>query len=448
MRTSSSRFAIRLVEFSLGRHILCVFEPMLLGNNMLDFRPPLDSPLLISLMKLVFPIYMKTALHDTAVQVVDGGLEKFAELKGQRALICPNHSNRHDPAVMFELSRLTGENFNFVAAREVFDWYHGLNGWWLQHMGTYSVVRGAPDRESFKTTRRILSEGKKKLVLFPEGEISRQNDTLMPLESGATQLCFWAMSDVEKIDPEATIHIQPIALKYTYRRDISQSLKRTLSILEDRLDIKGSEASSLYARLRALAETLLTALENEYDRSPAPDSSINDRVDALRHFVLATIARNLTIDLPRDGRELEAVRILRNAVDDVIYDEESHRSEYEKRLHEERASALKGYYKDLGRVVNFIAIYDGYLRERMTQERFADIVDRLEIEILGGEPAIKGPRLVLIDVGDKIDLRSFMPDYKKDKKGVANKVTDEIFRQISSMLARLDNIRSPMLISA
>lgn len=42
-------------------------------------------------------------------------------------------------------------------------------------------------------------------------------------------------------------------------------------------------------------------------------------------------------------------------------------------------------YKDIGRVVNFIAIYDGYLSEHMTQERCADIIDRLETEVNGRE---------------------------------------------------------------
>ena len=103
---------------------------------------------------------MKVVLHDTRVMPVEGALQRFHAADGMRAMICPNHSNRHDPQVMFALSRYAGEDFNFVAAREVFDWDQGMNGWWLQHLGCYSVVRGASDRESFKTSKRILVEGK------------------------------------------------------------------------------------------------------------------------------------------------------------------------------------------------------------------------------------------------------------------------------------------------
>ncbi|MFN8551670.1 MAG: lysophospholipid acyltransferase family protein [Candidatus Obscuribacterales bacterium] len=201
---------------------------------MLDFRPPLDSPPLIALVNLTLPLYMKFGLCDTKVQLAPGALERFKSYKGKRALICPNHSNRHDPQVMFEFSRLAGETFNYVAAREVFDWQNGFNGWWLQHLGCYSVVRGAADRESFKMTKKILTEGKNKLVLFPEGEISRQNDTLMPLESGAAQLTFWAVEELAKHAAGAAlepVYLMPIAIKYTYPKNIENGLKITLSAL-------------------------------------------------------------------------------------------------------------------------------------------------------------------------------------------------------------------------
>src|SRR5262249_20687781 len=162
-----------------------------------DFRPPLDTPALIGMVKLFLPVYMKLELNDTRIKVVDGALDRFKVTAGKRSMLCPNHSNRHDPQVMFSFSKVVDEDFNFVAAREVFDWRNGRNGWWLQHLGCYSVVRGAADRESFKMTKKILVEGKKKLVLFPEGEISRQNETLMPLESGAAQMTFWAMDELE-----------------------------------------------------------------------------------------------------------------------------------------------------------------------------------------------------------------------------------------------------------
>ncbi len=416
---------------------------------MLDFRPPLDSPPLIKLVNICLPWYMKYSLHDTKVQPAPGAIERFKSYAGKRALICPNHSNRHDPQIMFDFSRLAGESFNYVAAREVFDWDHGLNGWWLQHLGCYSVVRGAADRESFKMTKKVLSEGKKKLVLFPEGEISRQNDTLMPLESGAAQLTFWAVEELAKqaagagIEP---VYVIPMALKYTYPKDIQSGLKRTLSVLEENLGIKPDD-DSCYHRLRKVSAKLLETLEKEYSMKPDGED-LNDRVAKLRQSILTNVSHQLQVALPTNVRQLEMVRVLRNHIDDFIYAPEVDFSEYEKKIHDERAATLRGFYADLDRVVNFIAIYDGYLKEQLTQERFGDILDRLEREILRSrEPSFRGSRVTLLDVGEPINLSERYADYKSAKKATVAKVTDEIFSQVSGMLTKLDQFRKPLFLS-
>ncbi|HEY9683608.1 MAG TPA: lysophospholipid acyltransferase family protein [Drouetiella sp.] len=418
---------------------------------MLDFRPPRDSAPLIALVNLTLPLYMKFALHDTKVQPAPGAIERFEAFRGKRGLICPNHSNRHDPQVMFDFSRMSGERFNYVAAREVFDWSNGFNGWWLQHLGTYSVVRGAADRESFKMTKKILSEGKRKLVLFPEGEISRQNDTLMPLESGAAQLTFWAVEELAKQAAGAAVepvYIIPIALKYTYPRDIQDNLKETLSSLEASMSILSIAGASVYQRLRAISEKLLETLEREYKMKPVPGADLNERVSTLRQSILTNVGHQLQIELPKNVRQLEMVRILRNHIDDFIYATESDSSEYEKKVHEERAATLRGFYNDLDRVVNFIAIYDGYLKDNLTQERFADILDRLEREIKRTrEPSFRGSRIVLLDVGEPINLSERYADYKSAKKATIAKVTEEISGQISDMLVKLDQYRKPIILS-
>jgi 1-acyl-sn-glycerol-3-phosphate acyltransferase len=417
---------------------------------MLDFRPNLDNDVLIWIANRYLPFYLKFRLSDTKVQPAPGAIEKFKSYAGKRALVCPNHSNRHDPQVMFEFSRLAGESFNYVAAREVFDYDNGINGWWLQRLGCYSVVRGAADRESFKTTKRILSEGKKKLVLFPEGEISRQNDTLMPLESGAAQLTFWAVEELAKQANGAEIapiYVIPMAIKYTFPHDIRANLVRCMSELEEKMAIKTEEAS-LYIRLRNLALKLLDVLEHEYSLKTAPDATMQDRIVALRQYILTNLGRQLQIEVSPNVRQLESVRILRNKVDDFIYTHDhDKKSDYEKSVHEERAATFKGYYADLDRAVNFIAIYDGYLKEKLSQERFADILDRLEREVMRSrEPSQRGARIVHVDVGEPIDLSARYAEFKKDKKGTIAKVTEEIFSQISVMLVKLEQSREPIMV--
>ena len=401
-------------------------------------------------MKVALPLVLKVGTGGVSVVPVEGALERFKKVSGKRGMICPNHSNRIDPVVMFAFSTMVKEDFNYVAAREVFDWDYGFNGWLLQRLGAYSVVRGAADRESFKTTRKVLAEGKKKLVLFPEGEISRQNDTLMALESGAAQLTFWGVEELTKMSAQNNgqlepLYLTPVALKYTYATDVRPALRKTLSALENRLGIK-TESTEFYPRLQAIAAKLLETMEKEYGLKSTADTATNDRIKALRTHILTSVAAQLHITLPPNAKPLEAVRILRNAMDDFVYVDEAPKSEYHRKIHDEKAAIVKGFYRDLDRIVNFIVIYEGYFKEQNTQERFTDIVERLESEIIGGDPSTKGPRRVLLDIGESINMSERYADYKKEKKVVLNKITDEVSRQISDMLVRFDSVRAPLLL--
>ena len=419
---------------------------------MLDFRPPKDSPALIRLMKLAVPIYMKWQMGGLELCLVDGARERFQLVAKKRGVVCPNHSNRYDPQIMFAFSILMQEDFNYVAARECFDWDFGLNGLWLQRLGAYSVVRGAVDRESFKMSRQIIASGKKKLVLFPEGEISRQNDTLLPLESGATQLSFWAVEELVKAAERSRqkqelepVYITPVALRYTYAKDVRPALRNTLRSLEDRLGIKTDTSQADYPRLLVIAGNLLETLEKEYNFKATAGATMNERINALRTHILKGIAGQLHLDLPANARPLEWVRIIRNSMDDFIYSDEAPKSDYQRKIHDEKAQIVKGFYRDLDRVVNFIVIYQGYIQEHNTQERFADILGRLESEIIGGEPSSWGSRRVFLDVGDSINVTAQYAEYKKEKRNVLNTVTDVIASQISNMLLKLDTLRQPYM---
>lgn len=413
---------------------------------MLDFRPPEDNPFVIGLCKLCLPLILKFKLHDAEVRVIGDGLERFKALSGKRTVICPNHSYRHDPEVMFTLSSYAHEDFNFIAAREVFDWNNGFNGWLLQHLGCYSVVRGAADRESFKTTKNIISSGRKKLVLFPEGEISRQNDVLLPLESGAVQLSFWALDELQKTEADAPVYIQPVALKYTYKRNITRHLEWCMTKLEKRLGINDHNEPSLYKRVRAAAEVVLSTLERQYNCKALEGATINERMNAVKTAALRTMAEVLDVELNTKGSQLDWVRQLRNAMDDFIYGDIEEMSAYQRKMHEEKAAKIKGYYRDLDRVVSFIAIYDGYLNPPATQERLANVIELLETEVFG-QISVKGPRLILVDIGQPINLLPLYAGYKKNKRALLDSVTADVTKQLYSMLETMDKERQPVYVT-
>jgi 1-acyl-sn-glycerol-3-phosphate acyltransferase len=423
---------------SLRAHVLAV----------LDFRPPKDSPALIKFAKLTWPLCLKHLLHDTTVKPIDGALDRFNRVAGQRAMVCPNHANRHDPLVIFELSRMVGEDFNYVAARETFDWNKGLNGWLLQHGGAFSIVRGAADRESFKMSRRIIAEGKKKLVLFPEGEISRQNETVLPIETGAAQICFWAIEEMAKQDQNFAnkpVYIVPVALRYTFSKDVRPTLLMRLDDLERRVNLKASTAkANAYDRLRSLCESSLAAVEEEFGFKANPELGLGDRVVGLRSHILKKLADQLNVSLHPNESQLNWIRTIRNAMDDFIYADHSPLSEYQKKISEEKARLIRGTYRHLDRIVNFISVYQGYLKECNTQEHFTDLLERLESEILRRDPSLKGPRVVYLNVAQPINMTDLYSEYKAAKKKTVAMVTDQIAKEISAMVLELDKLRTPI----
>src|SRR5438445_2990332 len=72
--------------------------------QVLDFKPPKDSPILIRTAKFVLPLIFKSQLHGATLEVVGDGIERFKELSGRRSVICPNHAHRHDPHMLMEFS--------------------------------------------------------------------------------------------------------------------------------------------------------------------------------------------------------------------------------------------------------------------------------------------------------------------------------------------------------
>lgn len=384
-------------------------------------------------------------MEQAEIRVVADGLERFNKLKGKHCMICPNHSHRHDPETMFLFSCMVKEDFNYIAAREVFDWNNGLNGWFLQNAGAYSVVRGAVDRESFKMTKKILVEGKKKLVLFPEGEISRQNDILLPLESGAVQLGFMALDELHKTQAEEPLYILPVAIKYTYKNDLTQILNKTISKIESKIGIDNSNEASLYKRVRAASDVVLKTLEEEYGYKAAPDAELNHRMKELKAHILKKIADLLAINLPATDNLLDQVRIIRNHIDDFLYSDENHLPPYQKKIHEEKADKIRAFYHDLDRVVSFVAIYEGYLSPPISQERMVNVIELLENEVFGGTN-IKGPRLVLLTIGNPINLLEHYAEYKKNKKALVEKLRAEMSQQLFTMLSNADKDRKTVFV--
>ena len=78
-------------------------------------------------------------------------------------------------------------------------------------------------------------------------------------------------------------------------------------------------------------------------------------------------------------------------------------------------------------MLNFDAIYDGYVGEKPTSERFLDTLTTLEREVFHIEhPAIKGRRKAFISLGEPINLKDYFAAYQDDKTATIESLTAKI----------------------
>lgn len=401
---------------------------------MLEFRPPIDSPWMMALCKWGLPLELKRA--KVSVRVVGDGLERLKKLRTSRAVLTVNHSDQYDPEAVFELSKMIGEDFHFIAARECFDWVRGSVGWWFQRLGCYSVQRGEADLESFKQTREIIAHGKRHLVLFPEGEVTRQPDQLMPLRRGALRLFFEGQEEILSSGGTDPVYVVPIGIRWCYRDDITPALHRSLRRIEERLGIV-PESSDLVERTRGAGHAMLDALEQEYFTDVNQELNFAERVESLRGEILQRLAKVLNVDLPEKEVHLDWMRRVINAIEAHKATNLMKLSRFRQRLHKEQGQKIYPLIQDCSRVQRLIGVGLGKDRAPDTPERLAFRIAKLEREVLG-ESQSKGHRIAMVSVGEPINLMDYWQQFLDDKGAASEAATEVLSERMQKLIDDLD----------
>lgn len=133
-------------------------------------------------------------------QIVIHGFEHLP-INGPTVL-APKHFSRWDPVV---LELLSVEPLWFMTNANQFE---GVQGWFIRRLGAFPVDLNRPKVSSFRTAIALLQSGKK-LVLFPEGGIVR-DQPVRPLKTGLARLVLQA----EAALGEGSIPIVPISIRY------------------------------------------------------------------------------------------------------------------------------------------------------------------------------------------------------------------------------------------
>ncbi|MEO1447442.1 MAG: 1-acyl-sn-glycerol-3-phosphate acyltransferase, partial [Cyanobacteria bacterium J06635_11] len=300
--------------------------------------------------------------------------------------------------------------------------------------------------------------------IFPEGGCSYQNDTIMPFRPGAIQLPMSVLAQQAKkaTSPEQIpdFYIVPVSLKYRYQSPMKRIIEDTLTRLETELGLPIA-AGDDYQRLRQVAHEVILRIEREAAREglednvaegPAESMGWNERIDQLRQTFIQRceaalhIEPNLNMPIRERVYKVQAVLEEISAEDSQVAgatqtDTDKAIGENEQQPEQQSTDTLsvdrEAMYWDTVRLLNFDAIYDGYVAESPTPERFLDTLTRLEREVFHLEhPQPKAPRKACFYIGEPISLKAYLADYQRDRSGTIDQLCEDLRETLQSNLQK------------
>lgn len=394
----------------------------------IPFYPPKRNTHLIWLAQKAMPWVAKLLLR-VDLAVASESLAQLRGLKGKPYLILCNHPTFHDPMVMFLLSARLGMPFYYLAAYEQFQ--DKMQRWIYQRLGAYSIRRGLADRPSIAYTIGLMQERDCRLVIFPEGGCSFQNDTIMPFRAGGVQMALQAMTKQAKRGKKVQdFYVVPISLKYRYTGDMTGAIVQALNQLEQALNL--SHQGDYYQRLRAIAAQLLHRYEQEYGITPPPTANWNQRIAALKFQALQQCELKLGLTLTPNEPHRERVYRIRHILSSRI-----------NTLLPDGTDGWEVIRKASLRMLNFDAIYDGYVAAHPTPERFLDTLVRFEREVFDiDQPQPKGHRQAILHVGEPVNLKDYFAAYAQERTATVDLLLEQFQGTMQRNLNELSE-RSP-----
>jgi 1-acyl-sn-glycerol-3-phosphate acyltransferase len=397
-----------------------------------DFKPPKNNRFYEWLGRTGLPFVLWWNNYE-GVNIARADIEKIQALGNQRTIICSNHSHRHDPIFLFSLGALLKEQFNFIAAREIFDWWPlGMHGYCIQRVGAYSITRGTIDRPSLSMSKQLILDGKRKLVVFPECEISGSDDRLLPIEPGLAGLFLKSMEAVQAQYPGEPVNVLPVGLKYKYVQDISRTLHNSLTRIENELKIDNSHLD-LPDRFNLAVREWVSIIASEFRMGHsnwAGTETIAD-FDSIIAGLIEHVADCLNADV--SGKDApQAVHALRNRLNEILK-VDGYISPYRGRVHEQRLQYFSRFEDLFDTIIRLAALREFRVLSGVSQENLASGIDLLEREMFG-KATQKGQRIVYFKVGDAINLTDRFDQYQENKRAEVDWLTAAIEQQLRDML--------------
>jgi hypothetical protein len=347
------------------------------------------------------------------------GIERLAASlrAGHGVLLTPNHCRPADPFVVGAMARRLRQPLFFMASWHLF-MQSGWKRWVLRRMGAFSVYREGMDRAAVAAAIDILAEARRPLVIYPEGVITRSNDSLSALMEGTSLIATRAAKKRAASGGKVVVH--PIAIRYLFCGDIEQSLSAVLSDIETRLTWRPQRHLPILERLRKVGTALLSLKEVECMGIPCT-GDINSRVAQLINHLLAPIEAEWSISGHDDGAVARVKRLRVAMLPDMINGQldEAERARRWRQLDDcYLAQQLSCYPPD-------------YVRTHASVDRYLETVERFE-EDLTDHARTHGPMRCVIQIDEPIEVSG-----ERQRTEGGNPLMLQIEDRLRTMLAEL-----------
>ena len=448
----------------------------------LEFLPPRLDGRVLALGRLVLPLWLRWRCRITAV-----GVEGMATLvEAMRAfqageswlLLAFRHPSLDDPLSMARLlwvelaraGRRQGLRFDpaptgqFLFDRGIPLWAGATMGWLFTHLGGASIQRSKLDLPALRTARQLLLEGPHPFALAPDGATNGHNERLSPLEPGTAQLAFWTAADLAEAGRHERMDLLPIGLQYSFIESVWGAIEGLLCRLEEGAGLAPDpghdlDPSRLHTRLVSLGERMLEQMEAFYrdkvhlalpeDHGPAADAAASGtdpafgpRLQRLMDLALRRVEQSF--GMQPCGSLTDRCRRLEQAGWDRLYPARLPGSEppspLARALADRLAEETEAQLWHMRVVESFVAVSGSYVRERPSQERFADTLlllwdtqCRIQGHTANQRPRL-GRRRVRISVDRPIVVDGRLADYRQDRRRAVEALTKELQRRLEGLI--------------